>query len=319
MARLEDLKAKVLEGEALGKAEALALVEAPLDPLCQAANAIRQHFCGRAFELCTIINAKSGRCSEDCRFCAQSACHKTGVETYPLLEAETIVQAAQNDAAHGARRFAMVTSGRRLTPAEVKAMASTLKRLRQETPLVLCASCGLLDGDDLAQLQAAGLTRYHNNLETSASFFGRVCTTHTSADKVATIRAAQALGLETCSGGILGLGESWEDRIEMALALRELGVSSIPLNFLNPIPHTPLADQPVITPDEAQRVFALFRFLNPRTFLRLAGGRSLLPDKGRACLQSGGNAMISGDMLTTKGFSLETDLKMIKELGFEVL
>lgn len=310
---------RVLNGKGLTRDEAVRLVESDLDLVCEAANKIRQHFCGNAFELCTILNAKSGWCSEDCRFCAQSAHHCTTVETYALMGAETIVAAAKKDAAKGALRFAPVTSGRRLSPWEVQSLANTLQRIKTETPLAVCASCGLLDVEDLAKLKAAGLTRYHNNLETSSRFFPTICTTHSTTEKIATIQAAQSLGLEVCSGGIMGLGESWEDRIDLAFTLHSLGIRSIPINILNPILGTPLAAYSSLGNDEVRRIFAVFRFLNPKAFLRLAGGRSLLPDRGRACLQSGGNALISGDMLTTKGYSIETDLEMVRELGFEVV
>lgn len=316
---MEALSERVMKGEELTKEDALSLVDHELETVCEAANAIRQHFCGNAFELCTILNAKSGRCSEDCRFCAQSARYAAEVACYPLMNTEAIVTAAKKDAASGSMRFAPVTSGRRLSPAEVEQLANTLRRLKAETSLGLCASCGLLDRRDLAALKAAGLTRYHNNLETSSAFFSMICTTHTTSEKIATLRAAQSLGLEVCSGGIMGLGESWEDRIDMAITLRELGVRSIPINILNPIPGTPFAKHPPLSDDEVRRIFAIFRFLNPTAFLRLAGGRSLLSDRGRACLLSGGNALISGDMLTTKGYSIETDLAMIRELGFEVV
>lgn len=315
---MKTLLDRVLSGEALTRVEVLRLIEEDLETLCSAANTIRKHFCGSSFELCTIINAKSGRCPEDCRFCAQSARNLTAIETYPLMNPDAIVAAAQKDAARGIIRFAPVTSGRRLSPQEVQSVAETLRRLKSNTPLELCASCGLLDMGDLKILKEAGLTRYHNNLEASSSFFPIICTTHTMADKIKTIRAAQQLGLEVCSGGIMGLGESWEDRVDMALTLHELGVQSIPINILNPIPGTPLGAQLPLSNDEVRRIFALFRFLNPKAFLRLAGGRSLLPDRGRACLQAGGNALISGDMLTTKGYSIETDLVMIHELGFKV-
>lgn len=313
------LKQKVMQGGEISKDEALRLVEADLEELCRAANEIRRKFCGDEFEICTIVNAKSGKCSENCKFCAQSAHYKVDVEKYPLMNSDTILAAAKHDDDAGVQRFSPVTSGRKLTKSEVESLCESMKKIKADTNLKICASCGLLNSDDLKKMKDAGLSRYHNNLESSENFFKTVCSTHTTADKIKTIEAAKEQGLEVCSGGIMGLGESWEDRIDMAFQVRELGAVSIPINMLSPIVGTPFEHNKVLDVGEMRRICAIYRFVNPKAFIRLAGGRGLLKDKGRSCLCSGANALISGDMLTTAGITIERDLQMIKELGYRVV
>lgn len=315
---LHTLEQKVLQGEAITREEALWLYHQPLDELCAAADRLRQQFRGNAFDLCTIINAKSGLCPEDCRFCAQSAHNHTGAEVYPLLSEETIVQAALKNQAQGVLRFSIVTSGKRLSQEEVEVLCRVIQRIRRDCSISLCGSFGLLNETQYAMLKKAGISRIHNNLETSRRNFPNICTTHTFDDKVAAIRAAQAAGLTVCSGGIMGLGETEEDRIDMALTLRELGIKSVPLNLLNPIPGTPMEGTKRLTSDDMRRIAAVYRFLLPDASIRLAGGRGLLPDKGAGCFRSGANAAISGDMLTTAGITVETDLALLDKLGYEV-
>ncbi|MBO7453901.1 MAG: biotin synthase BioB [Alphaproteobacteria bacterium] len=313
------LKQKVMQGGEISKDEALRLVEADLEELCRAANEIRRKFCGDEFEICTIVNAKSGKCSENCKFCAQSAHYKVDVEKYPLMNSDTILAAAKHDDDAGVQRFSPVTSGRRLTQSELESLCKSMREIKANTNLKICASCGLLNSDDLKKMKDAGLSRYHNNLESSENFFKTVCSTHTTVDKIKTIQAAKEQGLEVCSGGIMGLGESWEDRIDMAFQVRELGAVSIPINMLSPIVGTPFEHNKVLDVGEMRRICAIYRFVNPKAFIRLAGGRGLLKDKGRSCLCSGANALISGDMLTTAGITIERDLQMIKELGYRVV
>ena len=275
-------------------------------------------FCQDAFDLCTIINGKSGKCSENCKFCAQSAHNHTGAAIYPLLSAEEITAEARKNDAQGVLRYSIVTSGKRLSDDEIEAMCEAVRQIRAETGISVCVSFGLLDQQQYERLRDAGVTRVHNNLETSRRNFPNICTTHTYDDKIAAIRAAQAAGLTVCSGGIMGLGETVEDRIDMALTLRELDIHSVPVNVLNPISGTPLEHCAPLTEDEVRRIVAVYRFLLPDASIRLAGGRGLLPDKGRACFLSGANAAISGDMLTTAGITVETDRRMLRELGYEV-
>lgn len=315
---VEQLGNEVLAGRQITKEEALGLYGEPLEEVCRKADEIRAHFCGNGFDLCTIINGKSGRCSENCRFCAQSAHNHTGAQEYPLLGAGEIAAQAKKNEEQGVLRYSIVTSGKRLSDNEVERMCEAVRRIREETGISVCVSFGLLDEVQYRKLKEAGVTRVHNNLETSRRNFPNVCTTHTFEEKLAAIRAAQAAGLSVCSGGIMGLGETPEDRIDMALTLRELGIKSVPVNMLNPIPGTPFADNERLAQEDMRRIVAVYRFLLPDAAIRLAGGRGLLADKGRGCFLSGANAAISGDMLTTAGITTETDMALLQELGFAV-
>lgn len=318
MIDLEALKNEVIQGKQIIKEEALTLYEAPLIPLCESANEIRRRFCGNLFDICTIINGKSGRCSENCRFCAQSAHNHTNAVEYPLLSEEEILALAKQNDSQGVLRYSIVTSGKRLSDEEVNQMCDTIQAIRKETNLSVCVSFGLLEEKQFQKLKKAGALRVHNNLETSQNFFPKVCTTHTFEDKTAAIRAAQRAGLSVCSGGIMGLGETPEDRIDMAFALRELEIKSVPINLLNPIMGTPFEKNKKLTEEDMRRIVAVYRFILPDAFIRLAGGRGLLPDKGKSLFLSGANAAISGDMLTTAGITVETDMQMLKEIGYKV-
>lgn len=315
---LTELTNKVLNGKQITKTDALSLYEQPLTELCSSADKIRRHFCSNQFDICTIINAKSGSCSENCKFCAQSAHSFSNVDTYPLLDKESIVSQAKINHEQGVLRYSIVTSGKRLSDTEVDKMCETIREIKDKVGISVCISFGLLNEQQFRRLKEAGVTRVHNNLETSRRYFPNICTTHTFDHKIAAIRAAQAAGLSVCSGGIMGLGETPEDRIDMAISLRELGIKSVPINMLNPIPGTPFADHTPLAPEDMQRIAAVYRFILPDASIRLAGGRGLLPDKGKACFISGANAAISGDMLTTSGITTETDMKLLKELGYEV-
>ena len=317
MISVERLKEGVLAGKAITREEALLLYqETELEPLCTAANEIRAHFCGDGFDLCTIINGKSGRCSENCAFCAQSAHNHTGADEYPLLPTAAILAEARYNEARGVDRFSVVTAGRSLSDAEVEGLCETVQVMKRETNLSLCVSAGLLSEAQFRALHEAGITRVHNNLETSERFFPSVCTTHTFSDKVRAIRNAQAAGMEVCSGGIFGLGETTEDRIDMALALRELDIVSVPVNILNPIQGTPLENNRILSADEVARIVAVLRFILPDKAIRLAGGRGRLADNGHECFTGGANALITGDMLTTTGTTIEKDRAVIRSLGF---
>lgn len=316
---VEQYKQVVLQGKLLDKEAALELAQQPLEPLCAAADEIRKAFCGNQFDLCTIINGKSGRCSEDCKYCAQSAWYHTTAESYPLLSTEELLaQAVYNDN-KGVPRYSIVTSGRALQQEEVDQVCQSVAVIKAETGVSVCASFGLLQEMQFQQLKAAGVSRIHNNLESSRRYFAQVCTTHSYEDKIQAIQAAQRAGLTVCSGGIMGLGETMEDRVALALTLRELGIKSVPLNMLNPIPGTPYAQNKPLTIEDMCRIVAVFRFLLPDAFLRLAGGRGLLPDAGRQCFCSGANAAITGDMLTTSGYTIEQDMQMLRDLHYEVV
>lgn len=312
------LKNRVTGGELISKEEALRLVEAPLDALCSAADEIRVHYCSNSFDMCSIINGKSGLCSENCRYCAQSAHYCGKSEEYPLMSAAELLQGAEYNDRRGVGRFSVVTSGKRLSHAEVDEICESYKLISSKCGISLCASHGLLEYEDFVKLKESGVSRIHNNLETSRSNFGNICTTHTYDDKLNAIRAAQMAGLEVCSGGIMGLGESWEDRIDMALELRGLEIKSVPLNVLNPIKGTPLENSRVLSEDEVCRIAAVWRFILPDAKIRLAGGRGLFADKGERIFKSGANAAITGDMLTTSGITIADDMKLVAKLGYEV-
>ncbi|MCD2493308.1 biotin synthase BioB [Lacrimispora sp. NSJ-141] len=313
---IQTIKNRVLKKEWIGKPEAVWLAEQELEELCEAADEIRSFFCGDSFDICTIINGKSGRCSEDCKYCAQSAFYHTRAEKYSLLSTEEITSQAEYNEQKGVLRYSIVTSGRCLSDTEVDRMCESIKEIKKKTRLSVCISFGLLNESQYRKLKEAGTERVHNNLESSRAYFPEVCTTHTYDDKIAAVRAAQEAGLSVCSGGIMGLGESMEDRIDMVLTIRELGIRSIPVNMLNPIPGTPYEGNQRLTEEKMRRITAVFRFLVPDASIRLAGGRGLLEDKGRSCFRSGANAAISGDMLTTAGITISQDLQMIRELGY---
>ena len=310
------MKEKINSGGAVTKDEALLLYGGPLEELCKAADEIREHFCGNRFDICTIINGKSGKCPEDCKFCAQSAYYHTAAEEYPLLDTKEIVRQAKYNADHGVHRFSIVTSGRSLKDAEIEQMCEAIREIREQTDIKVCASFGLLDEGQYCRVKEAGVSRIHNNLETSRRNFPNVCTTHTFEDKVNAVKAAKAAGLSVCSGGIMGLGETEEDRIDMAFTLRELGIKSVPVNMLNPIPGTPYEGNARLTVDDMRRIVAVYRFILPDAFIRLAGGRGLMEDKGEGAFCSGANAAITGDMLTTAGYTIETDMEMLRRLGY---
>lgn len=314
----ELLKQKIFDGEQITKQEAIELYEQPLSELCRNADEIRRHFCSNGFDICTIINGKSGHCSENCRFCAQSSHNHTDAAEYPLLSTEEIVEQAKINDEQGVLRYSIVTSGKRLPDAEVDKMCEAVREIKKQTGISVCISFGLLNEEQYRKLKDAGVSRVHNNLETSRRNFPNICTTHTFDDKLNAIRAAQAAGLSVCSGGIMGLGETPEDRIDMALTLRELGIKSVPVNMLNPIPGTPMEQNKKLTSDDMRRIVAVYRFILPDASIRLAGGRGLLEDKGKGCFLSGANAAISGDMLTTAGITVKTDMELLTKLGYEV-
>ncbi len=306
----------ILDGNQIDRATANALLSADKDALYQAADQIRRHFHGDHFDLCSIINAKSGNCSENCRFCAQSARHHTGVDTYKVIaEDEAMAQARDNDQ-HGVHRISLVTSGRSLAPETVAELSHLFAKMAEETSMLFCASAGLLDEQIASDLYQAGVRRYHCNLEASKNYFPKVCTTHTWAEKVATLQLARNTGMSLCSGGIIGMGESMEDRLDMAFELRELEVLSIPINILTAIPGTPLAELAPLSVDEVLTTVALYRFINPLAVIRMAGGRQQLGTAQYRCFSAGANGAIVGNYLTTTGSGIQGDLEQLSALGF---
>lgn len=318
MTLIKELESTVLSGKSINQEQAYNLYYENLDILCESANKIREHFCKDKFDLCTIVNAKSGKCSEHCKFCAQSAHHNTAASEYPLLTVDEILIDAKKNKEQGITRYALVTSGRTLSKDDTEKICTIARTIIDQLNISVCVSAGLLDENQLKALKEAGVSRIHNNLETSKNNFANICTTHTFQDKVATINAAKKINLPVCSGGIIGLGETVKDRINLAFSLKSLNIKSIPINRLNPIPGTPLGDVKGVTDEDLLRTIAVFRFINPDALIRLAGGRGLLEDKGLSCFKSGANAAISGDMLTTSGISVASDLAMLEKLNYKV-
>lgn len=315
---IRKLTENIKDGYLINKQEAMELLNYDLKILLECANEIREHFMGNHFDLCCIVNGKSGQCSEDCKFCAQSSHYKTNTQVYSLLPQDEFVKDAKYHHDKEVKRYSIVTSGKKLSKREMKHVCDSYQKIKDEVGIKTCASHGLLDEEDLKMLKEVGVERYHNNLETSRNYFSKICTTHTYDDKVKTIKAAQRSGLEVCSGGIIGLGESNEDRIDMAFELRNLNIKSIPLNVLNYIEGTPMSHIEPVTEEEFLKILAIYRFINPISYIRLAGGRNLLTEYGILALKGGANATITGDLLTTCGNGINEDKKMIKELGFEI-
>lgn len=310
---------RVLAGYDLEFGEAMDLAFAA-DPaeLYQAADQLRQSLHKNSVDLCSIINAKSGHCSEDCKFCAQSSHYKVEVTSYDLVDVAKAVALARENEKRGVGRFSLVTAGRTVSEKNLQEFKHIYQRLQQETRLSLCASMGFLTLEKAVKLKEMGVSRYHCNLETSRSFFPEVCTSHTWDEKVATIKNAREAGLEVCSGGIVGMGESFEQRLELAFELRELQILSIPLNILTPIKDTPFEGIKPLSVAEVLTCVAMFRFINPLAVIRLAGGRNLLGENQKRCFTGGANGAIVGDYLTTSGNNLVEDIEMFRSLGFDV-
>ncbi len=290
-------------------------------PYLAQAERLREGCAGRGISLCVIINAKSGHCPQDCAFCAQSRRASAPIDTYPLLPREQLVAAAQQAAAQGAARFSIVTSGRAVrSRAEQETILVAVAEIRATTPLKVCVSLGIVEEEFLGALARAGVHRYHHNVETAASFFPQIATAHTYDERLATIRRAQAAGLSVCVGGIFGLGESVAQRYEMARTIQELQVDSIPLNFLTPIPGTPLAGRQPLKPLEALQIILAFRLFFPDKRLIMAGGRATaLRSLAPLMFAAGIDALMTGDYLTTQGQLPTQDLEMLRDLGLQAV
>ncbi|NIA05428.1 MAG: biotin synthase BioB [Proteobacteria bacterium] len=313
---IQETLTTVLDGVPVDRQTALQLAAADQEELWAAADRIRNHFHGADFSLCSIINARSGRCSENCRFCAQSARHHTGVDEYEIAAMEQALAMAEENDRHGVHRFSLVTSGRSVSMTLLDQFAAVYQAIDRKTSLQLCGSMGLLTPEKSRRLKEMGVSRYHCNLETCRNFFPRICTTHTWEEKVETLKLARDAGMSLCSGGIIGMGESTADRIDLAMELRELAVDSIPLNILTPIAGTPLADLKPLAVEEVLTAIALFRFINPRVVIRIAGGRQQLGRDQYRCFTAGANGAMVGNYLTTIGNAMEDDLRTFSEMGF---
>ncbi|MFA7534572.1 MAG: biotin synthase BioB [Desulfuromonadales bacterium] len=309
---------RTCRGETLSMTEALAILQArgaEMTQVLAGAHRLRENAFADRIELCSIINAKSGRCAENCSFCAQSAHHQTSAPVYPLKSLEDLMEGARNAQAEGSHCYGIVTSGTRVRPGEeLERILTAIRRIRATMTIDPSASLGILDAETAAALADAGCATYHHNLETARSFFPQICTTHDYEEDVETVRLAKQAGMKVCCGGIFGLGESLEQRAELAFTLRELDVDSVPLNFLNPVPGTPLAQQNDLTPLDCLRIIALFRYLLPTKSISVCGGREAnLRDFQSWIFMAGASGAMVGNYLTTSGRDRRMDLQMFKD------
>ncbi|HEB01882.1 MAG TPA: biotin synthase BioB [Nitrospirae bacterium] len=315
---LEAITDKALASQVLSQKEAMYVAtEAELPDLLAVAAKVRELHMGKMADFCAIVSAKTGACQEDCSYCAQSARSKARLTATPLISKAEVIEKARSSKEAGAKRFCIVTSGRAASDGELESIAGYVSAVREEA-LAPCATLGLLGTEELKKLKKAGLNRYHHNLETSRRYFPEVCSTHTYDQKLETIRAAKDAGLSVCSGGIFGLGESWEDRIEMARELHKLDVDSIPINFLVPIPGTPLGKCEPLPPFEALRIISLYRLLLPDRQIRVCGGRlQTLGAMNSMVFMAGADGLLTGDCLTVAGCKPDEDMELARAYGLE--
>lgn len=316
---LNEVTETILNGGKITKLEALNIIKCSVSDLCLGADKIRQKFCSNKVDLCSIISGKGGNCSENCKFCAQSRYHSTGVKCYSFLNEDIILEDCKKHRDSGINRYSIVTAGKNLVGADFKKAISIYDKIhRQLKNISLCASFGLLKYEQFKELKKSGVIRYHCNIETSENYFKNICTTHSFQDKIDTIHSAKRAGLEICSGGIIGMGETMVDRIDMAFTLAELGVDSIPINVLNPIKDTPFENTKPLSEDEILKTIAIFRYINPKADIRMAAGRNRLKNNGIGAFKSGTNATITGDFLTTIGSTIKMDKDMFVKNGFYI-
>ena len=316
-----DYADKALCGDGLSTADMHAVLQTPdrdILPLLHAAFQVRRHHFGRKVHIHVLMNAKSGLCPEDCAYCSQSSISTATIDKYPLRPAREIVDAARQAHKNGAYRYCIVTSGRAPTNGELDALTDTVRQIKREVDIDICCCLGLLTAENAQRLKDAGVDRVNHNLNTSRMHTPNIVSTHAYEDRLETLYNIQKAGLETCSGGIIGMGETHADIIAMAVSLRDLGVNSIPVNFLHPIPGTPLSDHNALTPHDCLRALCLFRFVNPATEIRVAGGR----EKNLRSLQPlalyPANSLFMEGYLTTGGLDVEATHRMIADLGFEI-
>ena len=309
-----------LKGQSISSDKALQLesfTHEELDYLFIGTDRIRDKFKGEDVKICSIVNAKSGRCVEDCSFCAQSSSFQTDAPETELMSVEEMVAAAKEAEAFGANEFSIVASGTKMDDRkELDRVIEAVRRIKTETTLETCCSLGLMELDDLKELKAAGLDRCHHNLETAASFFNKIVTTHTYEDEVKAVQNAKEAGLQVCVGGIFGMGETFAQRVELAFSIRELGTQSLPINFLKPIEGTGLDHLETIEYYDALKTIALLRLVLPKIDLFVCGGREeVMTDKQEQLFSAGANGILGGNYLTTKGQDPKRDIEMIQSLG----
>ena len=322
--RILKVRSQVLQGGDIHYEDALVLTGAgatDIPYLAAAANEVQEKFAGNRIETCALSNIKSGNCSEDCKFCAQSGHYRTDAPVYPQITVEQILEQAKSAEASGATEFCMVSSGWGATlDKEFEVVLEAVRKIRSETKLFVDASLGFLTGEQLARLKEAGLYRNNHNLEASKNFFEKICSTHTHAERMNHVERARHYGIHPCSGGILGMGESPEDRIDLAFELKKLKAECVPINILNPRPGTPLGNVTPLEPLEIIKYIALYRLILPTSTIKIAGGREVnLRDLQAMAMQAGANGLILGNYLTTMGRSPAQDIQMMKDLGFEVV
>jgi biotin synthase len=316
-----ELADRVLEGEPLTKTEALAVLRAPdaeLLELLAAAYRVRRRYFGDTVQLYFLMNAKSGLCPEDCSYCSQSKVSEAEIPRYNLLSRDKLLDGARVAHERGSKTYCIVISARGPSERELAAVESIVPLIKQQYDLEICACLGLLTQQQANRLKACGVDKVNHNVNTSEGHYAKICTTHTWQDRIDTLKAVRQSGMQLCSGGILGMGEAEDDVVEMAFTLRELGVESIPINFLNPIDGTPLAGVNTLTPAYCLKVLAMVRLVNPESELRIAGGRELHLGSLQPLGLYAANSIFVGDYLTTRGQPPEADYKMIEEMGFRI-
>lgn len=311
---IDNIKQRIFANKEITFQEAIELSKIDeKEKLYAIANEIRQKFAGNNFDFCSIINAKSGKCPENCKWCSQSVFSDSKISEYEMIENNIAVEQAKRNEEYGIGKFSLVTSGKKLNKKELEKIINISKAIKKDSNIELCASMGLLNEEEFIELYKAGIQRYHCNLETASSYFSELCTSHTTEQKIETLKAAKKAGMEICSGGIIGMGETMEQRIELAFELKNIGVNSIPINVLNPIKGTKLENMSLLKDEDILTTFAIFRFIHPKAMIRFAGGRTLISHLQEKAVNSGINASIVGDLLTTSGFQIQEDMEIFKK------
>ncbi|OLZ40662.1 biotin synthase BioB [Natrinema saccharevitans] len=321
---VDDALERVMAGERLDRTDGVALMAQPVDALAEAGAAVRDHFGDGTVDACSIVNAKAGNCAEDCGFCAQSVHFDTGIDTYGFLGPEKILEAAKRAERDGAQRFGIVVAEKGVSkehrPEEWAEVLESIRLVRDECDLEVDASLGILTEEEAAILAEEGINHYNHNIETSPNYFPEIVDSHSFEDRVKTLEVAKEAGMDLCAGVILGMGETPTDRVEAAIALQEIGISSLPVNVLNPVAGTPLAEQGVdITTEEIVKTVAVYKLLHPDSRVRLTGGRevNLAPEEQHLPLEAGADGLLTGDYLTTEGQSPGDDIEIIERAGLE--